>query len=54
MVLTKEGKPMLKIKSNPVNIIMPTPGTLSRPNPKESIPKINIDITTPKMEPDPP
>jgi hypothetical protein len=54
MVLTKEGKPMLKIKSNPVNIIIPTPGTLSNPNPKESIPKINIDITTPKMEPDPP
>ena len=54
MVLTKEGKPILKIKSNPVKIMIPTPGTLSNPNPKESIPKINIDITTPKMEPDPP
>ena len=52
MVLTKEGKPMLKIKSNPVNIIIPTPATLSNPPQNESIPNINIAMTTPKMEPD--
>jgi len=46
MVLTKDGNPILKINSNPVKIIIPTPGTLSNPNPKESIPKINIEITT--------
>ena len=45
---------MLKISSNPVKMIIPTPGTLSKPNPKESIPKIKMDITTPKMDPEPP
>ena len=49
-----EGKPILKINNKPVNIIIPTPGTLSRPNPNDNIPSINIDITTPKIEPDPP
>jgi hypothetical protein len=50
----KEGKPILKINRSPVKIMIPTPGTFSRPSPKESIPKINMDITTPKMDPEPP
>ena len=49
-----EGKPILNINNKPVNIIIPTPGTLSRPNPNDNIPSINIDMTTPKIEPDPP
>ena len=31
--------------------MIPTPGTFSKPNPNDNIPKINIDITTPKIEP---
>ena len=34
--------------------MIPTPGTFSKPNPNDNIPKINIDMTTPKIEPDPP
>lgn len=49
-----EGNPILKINNNPVNIIIPTPGTFNNPNPNESIPSMNIDMTTPKMDPDPP
>ena len=45
---------MLKIKSNPVNIIIPTPGTFNKPKPKDNIPNIKIEITTPKIDPDPP
>ena len=49
-----DGKPILNINNKPVKIIIPTPGTFSKPNPNESIPKMNIDITTPKIEPEPP
>ena len=45
---------MLNISKRPVNIINPTPGTLIKPNPNDSIPKIKIDITTPNIEPEPP
>ena len=35
-------------------IMIPTPGTFSNPNPNDNIPRINIEITTPKIDPDPP
>ena len=34
--------------------MIPTPGTFSNPNPNDNIPRINIEITTPKIDPDPP
>ena len=49
-----DGKPILRIKRSPVNIIIPTPGTFSSPNPNDNIPSMNIEITTPRIEPDPP
>ena len=41
----------VKINKNPVNIIMPTPGTLSKLSPKLTIPNIKIDKKTPIIEP---
>ena len=32
--------------------MIPTPGTFSNPNPNDNIPRINIEITTPKIDPE--